>query len=396
VRPAFLTLNAGSSSLKFAVFTDSDDGLACVLRGRYRVAPNGLLRSVEHRSPLLGDADATPQSLALPLEQAAAHLVDWLPAILGAGLVELVGVGHRLVHGGEQLCAPVRIDAEVMDQLQALVALAPLHLPSGLAAIRSLAAAQPSLPQVGCFDTAFHSTQARVNRLYGLPKAYAARGYLRYGFHGLACQSVMRQLAAESTKDAAGRVLIAHLGSGASLTSVREGRSVHSSMGWSALDGLVMATRSGGLDPGLVLALVREHGSVDAVESLLYRESGLQGLSGQSADFSSLLVAENDDAAVAVEVYLRRIALEAGAAIAAMGGLDTIVFSGGVGENAPLVRERVCAGLAWLDVVIDQAANGAGLGCLNTSDSRVAIRRVVVDEELEIALGMRTAGLALG
>lgn len=396
MRPALLTVNAGSSSLKFAVFTRGDDGLTCVLRGRYRLAPQGLERMLEPQLLALNGGDVSPQFLLLPLEQASTDLIGWLPQLLAACGIELVGVGHRLVHGGEHLQSPVRIDLAVMDQLQGLVPLAPLHLPSGLSAIRAVSAAQPSLAQVGCFDTAFHSTQTRVNRLYGLPRAYAERGYLRYGFHGLACQSVMRQLRAESVAMAAGRVLIAHLGSGASLTAVSAGQSAHNSMGWSALDGLVMATRSGGLDPGLVLALVRELGSVDAVESLLYRESGLRGLSGRSADFRELLASEGEYSRTAVEVYLRRIVLEAGAGIAAIGGIDTLVFSGGVGENTPQVRERVCAALAWLDVVIDRQANEAGRGTLDSVGSRVAIRRVVVDEELEIGLGILDAGVSLG
>lgn len=390
MRPAWLTLNAGSSSLKFAAFANEEDGLCCLLRGRYRLAPRGLERTVEHCSPALDGINVAPHGLALPLEQACDDLIGWLPLTLAARGIEMVAVGHRLVHGGELLRSPVRIDGRVMDQLQGLVPLAPLHLPLGLAAIRSVFAAQPALAQIACFDTAFHSTQARVNRLYGLPKAYAERGYLRYGFHGLACQSVMRQLATESMDLAAGRVLIAHLGSGASLTAVCAGQSVHNSMGWSALDGLVMATRSGGLDPGLVLALVREHGSVDAVESLLYRESGLRGLYGRTADFREMLADESEESRVAVEVYLRRIVLEAGAGIAVMGGVDTLVFSGGVGENTPRVRERVCAALAWLGVAIDRQANEAGLGCLDAAGSRVAIRRVVVDEEFEIGLGIES------
>lgn len=391
-RSALLVVNAGSTSLKFGLRSVAADP-TWVLRGSYALRGGALALD-------FGDGYA-PQLRSLPaageagaIDMALEHLLDWLPVELDALDLEVVGVGHRIVHGGRHFTGPVLVGSEVLAGLEGLIPMAPLHQPVGLAAIRTLTETQPRWAQVACFDTTFHATQPLDSRLYGLPRNLAERGYIRHGFHGLACQSVMAALAAECTSLAAGRVLLMHLGGGASLTGVVDGRSVHHSMGWSALDGLVMSTRSGSLDPALVLALVREYGDPSRVESLLYRESGLLGLSGLSSDLRDLLASDSPDALQAIEVYLRRIVLEAGAAIAAMGGIDTLVFSGGVGQNAAVLRGRVCGALAWIGVELDPEANRRHASRLELPGSRVGIRRVVADEEAVIASGtMRVLGL---
>jgi acetate kinase len=387
--PVLLVLNAGSSSLKFALYA-LDGHLRELLRGRYTLGGQGLGLAFAGQG-----AASAPWALPTDVgqssaEDALAHCIQWLPVELEARSWRLVGAGHRIVHGGLDFTAPVVVGAAELETIEKLVPLAPLHQPVGLAGIRVLASAYPELPQVACFDTTFHASKPAVAALYGLPRALVARGYLRYGFHGLACASVMTLLSAESPGLAAGRVLIAHLGSGASVTGVAEGRSVHHSMGWSALDGLVMATRCGSLDPGLVLALVREYGDINQVETLLYRQSGLLGLSGVSGDLREILVSDAPSAETAVEVYLRRITLEAGAATAAMQGIDTLVFSGGVGERSAMIRQRICASLAWLGVRLDPEANQAQSVRLEAADSRIGIRRLEVDEEAVIGRATRS------
>jgi acetate kinase len=383
-RPVVLAINAGSASLKFGLFI-AEHPLQPVVRGQYALAGAGTsLRIVQRTAPWerwVPPPDSAPPSL----DRAIGHLVDWLRPGLDATGQELVGVGHRIVHGGRRFVGPAQVDASVLADLEALAPLAPLHQPSGLAAVRALAGVWPALPQVASFDTAFHAGQPEAERLYGLPRHVSERGFVRYGFHGLACESVLATLAAESAGLARGRILVAHLGGGASLTGVVGGRSVRNTMGWSALDGLVMTTRCGTLDPALVLALVRDLGSADAVERMLYRESGLAGISGTGGDLRELLDSDGSAARTAIDVYVRRIVLEAGATIAAMGGIDTLVFSGGVGENASLVRSRVCEQLDWIGVAIDPEANAAQATRLEAACSRVAIRRIAVDEEAVIA-----------
>jgi acetate kinase len=392
-RAALLVINAGSTSLKFGLRGVAADS-GWLLRGHYALRGRALALDVAR--PSSRQSPAVPVTAGEParIDEALTHLLEWLPAELASLDLDVIGVGHRIVHGGQHFTAPVLFGREVLAELEALIPMAPLHQPLGLAAIRALLEARPDWSQVACFDTTFHATQPLDTRLYGLPRQLADRGYIRYGFHGLACEAVMATLAAESTPLAAGRVLLMHLGGGASLTGVVDGRSVHHSMGWSALDGLVMSTRSGSLDPGLVLALVREYGDPGLVESLLYRRSGLLGLSGLSSDLRDLLASDAPEAQRAVDVYVRRIVLEAGAAIAAMGGVDALAFSGGVGENAVIIRRRVCAALNWIGVQLDAEANERHASKLEVPGSRVGIRRVVADEEAVIgAATMRVLGL---
>lgn len=382
--PVLLALNAGSASFKFALF-DANRPSACLLRGRYAARAGGSDFTLEHRDVDRFFAVAPGRAGPERLDGAPAHLLGWLEPALAAAGHELVGAGHRIVHGGRRFVAPTRIDDEVLAALEALVPLAPLHQPAGLAAVRALAELRPGLLQMACLDTAFHAGQSEAERLYGLPQRLSDRGFVRYGFHGLACESVLSALRMESPGFASGRVLVAHLGGGASLTGIVDGRSVRNTMGWSALDGLPMATRCGTLDPALVLALVREAGDTEAVERMLYRESGLLGLSGVSGDLRELLSSAEARARRAIDVYVRRIVLEAGATIAAMGGIEVLVFSGGVGENAAGIRAGVCEALGWIGVDLDGDANDRQASRLDGPASRVAIRRIRVDEEAVIA-----------
>jgi acetate kinase len=390
MRPAVLALNAGSTSLKFALFGLAADGgpPAELLRGRLEADGAGERVVLAATS---GTAGGQPAPLVID-GQASASIAD-APGLLFEAVdrwctargLRLAAAGHRIVHGGREFTTPVRIDRSILDRLVALAPLAPLHQPVNLAPIRAIAGRRPELVQVGCFDTAFHATIPERARVYGLPRSHAERGRVRYGFHGLACESVMRRLGEREPRLAAGRVLIAHLGGGASLTAVSAGRSVHHSMGWSALDGLVMATRCGSLDPALVLDLVRDGGGPDAVERMLYRESGLLGLSGLSGDMRTLLESDDPLAAFAVDVFVHRVVVEAGAAISAMGGIDVLAFSGGIGEHASAVRERVVEGLNWIGASIDRGSNARGGWRIDADHSAVAIRRVAVDEEAILA-----------
>jgi acetate kinase len=370
--PALLVFNAGSTSLKFGLFRAdgaAGDSCAVLARGRVEWSEEGL--SMTWASS--GEHPETTRWPGRTPADAPGQVLEVVEAWCGARGLTVVAAGHRVVHGGRDFVAPVRIHAGILARLEALTPLAPLHQPANLAPIRRLLTERPAWAQIACFDTAFHASMPDVARVYGLPLAYAERGFLRYGFHGLACESVMRQLAASDPALAEGRVLIAHLGGGASVTGVVGGRSMHHSMGWSALDGLVMATRCGALDPGLVLALVRSAGSADAVERLLYRESGLLGLSGISADMRSLLASPEPRARLAVDVFVYRAIVELGGAAAAMG------------EHAAAIRERIVAALGWLGARLDPAANAGGASCLEDASSRVAIRRIGVDEEAVMA-----------
>lgn len=329
VTELLLVLNAGSSNLKYAAYEAASE---------LRIAFEGQLE---------GD-----------FESGAA--LDRIRAQLDGRTLR--GVGHRVVHGGVQYDQPARIDATVLRDLEQLVPLAPLHQPASLAGIHAIAAWRPELSQVACFDTAFHRTQPAVAQAFALPRALSDAGLRRYGFHGLSYESVVAALPHVAPEIAAGRVVVAHLGNGASLCAIRDGRSVATTMGFSALDGLVMGTRSGLLDPGVLLHLMRERGmDAAALETLLYHESGLLGVSGLSSDMRTLLASADPHAREAVELFVYRIVRELGSMVAALGGLDALVFTGGIGEHAAEIRARVCAGAAWLRVpafVVQSDENG--------------------------------------
>lgn len=368
-----LVLNTGSSSLCCALFRPGAHAPAwrahvAEIGQEPRLSVDGIISDRE-RSPT-GDHAAV-----------ARWLFARLPSAPNAA-------GHRVVHGGLHYAAPVRLDARVVEALEGLVPLAPAHQPQALACIRAVGESWPDLPQVACFDTAFHRTQDRLAQLYPLPRALIDEGLVRFGFHGLSYAHVARTFPH-------GRVLAAHLGHGASLCAIRDGRSVATTMGFTTLDGLMMGSRSGAVDPGLVLHLIRERGlSPDAVAELLNERSGLLGVSGISDDVRVLEASGAPEAREALDLFAYRVVREAGSLFAALGGLDTLVFTGGIGEHATPVRAGICRGLAFAGAVLDEAANGQGKASIGDPSSTVAIRIVPADEEREIALSV--AGLLGG
>ena len=382
-----LTVNAGSSSLKFALF---DAGAAGPATARGEIADLGA-------SPHLVAHDAAgavlaeqrwPAGLADPFAIVLEALLAFAETHLGKG--GLAAVGHRIVHGGADHIAPARITPALLAALEALTPLDPLHLPHNITPIRAVAAARPALPQVACFDTAFHHTLPPVARWFGLPRALEAAGVRRYGFHGLSYEYIAAQLRKQSPALARGRVIAAHLGSGASLCALQDGRSIATTMGFSTLDGLVMATRCGSLDPGVILYLGRQGHSFAEIEDMLYHRSGLLGVSGISGDIRELLTSEDPRAREAIELFTYRIATEAGALVSALGGLDGLVFTAGIGEHAPAIRAAVCARLAWLGITIDPAANAAGAAQISEAGSPVEVRVIATDEEAMIARHTKT------
>ncbi len=298
----------------------------------------------------------------------------------------LLGVGHRVVHGGIEFAGPVRIDASIMASLEKLVPLAPLHQPHNLAPIEAIAAHQPDLPQVACFDTAFHRSQPPVAQAFALPRDITAAGVRRYGFHGLSYDFIVSRLAEIDPALAKSRLVIAHLGNGASLCAVAGGHSVASTMGFTAVEGLMMGTRCGALDPGVLLYLIGE-GGLDAkrIEDLLYRRSGLLGVSGISPDMRTLRQSAAREAREAIDLFVYRIVREIGSMVAALGGIDALIFTAGIGEHDPLTRAEVVAGCAWLGLKLDASRNGHGEGRISAAGSRVSAWVVPTDEERMIA-----------
>jgi acetate kinase len=298
----------------------------------------------------------------------------------------LIGVGHRVVHGGPQHARPERITPQLLDELQAFVPLAPLHQPHNLAPIRILLDEMPELPQVACFDTAFHRSNPDVAQRFALPARLHDAGVRRYGFHGLSYEYIAEALRDCDPAAAAGKVVVLHLGNGASMCAIDGGRSIASTMGFTAVEGLPMGTRCGALDPGVLLYLMQHDGmDAAALEKLLYQQSGLLGVSGVSSDMRSLLASDAPGAKLAVDLYLYRIRRELGSLAAALGGLDAIVFTAGIGEHAAPIRERVCRDAAWLGVELDPVANAAGHALISTPDSRVRAWELPTNEELMIA-----------
>jgi acetate kinase len=384
-RPATLVLNAGSSSLKFAVFEAGVDGPALAYRGEVE----GILRE-----PHFTVRDAGGRSLA------EGHLTETkterdhgglLTAVLGwlarhAPDMTVVAAGHRVVHGGARFSVPVVVDEAVLQALDALVPLAPLHQPHNLSAIRALARSKPGLPQVACFDTGFHRTQPPEAQAFALPAELAEAGIVRYGFHGLSYEYIARVLPEVAGDAGRRRVVVAHLGNGASMCALEGGRSIATTMSFTALDGLPMGTRSGSLDPGVILYLLTERGMDAAgVTDLLYHRSGLLGLSGLSGDMRDLLAAETPRARAAVDVFVYRVQRELGSLAAALGGLDALVFTAGIGEHSAAIRARVCEGAAWLGIRLDPAANARGGPRISAADGRVSAWVIPTDEERMIA-----------
>ena len=379
-----LVVNAGSSSVKFQIFSVEGEG-------KLRRLIKGQMDGIGSRPRLRASgADSDPLAdRAYPIEA-----VPDVPAAMGiAGgwlrdelRISPMAVGHRVVHGGPDYDRPVLIDHGVVARLERFVALAPLHQPHNLAPIRSLLANFPALPQVACFDTAFHRTHDAVADYYAIPYQLHAEGVRRYGFHGLSYEYVAKTLPQVAPEIAKGRVIVAHLGSGASMCALKGGRSIESTMGFTALDGLPMGTRPGQIDPGVVLYLLSEKGmSASNAQNFLYRDCGLKGLSGISNDMRELEASEDPKAKLAVEYFVYRIGLNAGMLAAALQGLDAFVFTAGIGENSVRIRARIADQLRWLGVTLDEAENSRHARLISRSDSRIPVYVMPTDEELMIA-----------
>lgn len=379
-----LALNSGSSSLKFALFEVGGEPLLLTAKGEIAgigTAPR--FRAVDADGHVLSERD-WPSGAALQHEAFLAELLSWIDSYRGDD--RLAAVGHRVVHGGTRFSAPVLLDDRVLSELDGLAPLAPLHQPHNLAAVRVLKTIRPDLPQVACFDTAFHHDMPPVATRFALPRDYEASGVRRYGFHGLSYEYISGAFAAIAPKVSVGRVVVAHLGNGASLCAMRGGHSVDTTMGFTALEGLPMGTRCGALDPGVILYLLQERNMVaQAIQDLLYQSSGLLGVSGISSDMHILLDSSDPRAREAIELFVFRIVREIGGLASSLGGLDALVFTAGIGEHSPEIRRRVCEGVRWLGIDIDHAANQAGKTCLTAPASRVSAWMVPTDEDLMIA-----------
>lgn len=380
-----LVLNCGSSSIKFALYTAAAEP-APIVHGTIAglgATPKFSARAADGK-PLPGIPMKVAGDRPLTQETAPRWLFEWLDA-LGYGR-DIAGAGHRVVHGGERFLEPVRIDDEVLDALERLDPMAPLHQPHNLATVRVLKALRPELPQVACFDTAFHRTQPAVAQRFALPRELTAAGVRRYGFHGLSYEYIADALPAHLGERAEGRVVVAHLGNGASMCALRKRRSVATTMGFTALEGLMMGTRSGAIDPGVIFYLMRERSmSAAGVEHLLYRRSGLLGVSGVSSDMHELLESSDPRAREAIELFAYRAVRELGSLAAALGGLDALVFTAGIGEHAAPVRAMICEGARWLGVDFDADANSRHETVISAPASRVAVCVVPTDEEIVIA-----------
>ena len=383
---ALLILNAGSSSLKFSVFLDAEGGLKQFLRGQIEginTEPHFVARDAS--GDIVGE-EGWPAGTKLGHEGAIGFLFDWgRTGVLGEHLI--VAAGHRVVHGGLNFTKPVLVDAAVIRELEKLEPLAPLHQPHNLAAIRAIIKRSLDFPQVACFDTSFHRTQTEIEQIYAIPRKYIEEGVRRYGFHGLSYEYIASVLSKYDEGLAKGRVVVAHLGNGASMCAIRNGRSVASTMGFTAVGGLPMGTRCGAIDPGILLYLMDQHGmDARALENLIYKESGLLGVSGISSDMRTLLASQDPHAKEAVDMFVYRISRELGSLVAALGGLDGIVFTGGIGENSDVIRARVCRDASWLGVELDEAANGARGPRISKRNSRISAWVIPTNEELMIAM----------
>ncbi len=381
---AILILNAGSSSIKFALYPAKER------EGDRAALYQGEIEGIGH-SARLNARDASGKSVAdtaivgsTTHHAALSALLKWIGGHSGG--IELTAAGHRVVHGGREFTGPVKLTPHVMEKLQALNPLAPIHQPHNLAAISALSKLHPELPQVACFDTSFHATQPAVATTFALPRTLSDKGVKRYGFHGLSYEYIASILPDHLGTTANGKVVVAHLGHGASMCAMAGRRSIATTMGFSALDGLMMGTRCGALDPGVILYLLdHERMSSREISLLLYEKSGLLGVSGASDDMRDLLSSQDVHAAEAIDLFVYRIVRELGSLVAALGGIDAMVFTGGIGEHASEIRARVCRQATWLGARLDDAANTTGHPRINSTDSAISILALPTDEEWVIA-----------
>jgi len=384
-----LALNGGSSSIKFALYQMGESPQRGLHGKVDRIGLPGT--NLSYGDPVRGQQDSRDIG-DVDHRAAAQFLFDWLDQQIG--LASITGVGHRIVNGGANYHAPQRISREMLDQLRRISAYAPEHLPSEIALIELMSERVPDMPQVACFDTAFHRDMPRVARMLAIPRRFQAKGVERYGFHGLSYAFLMEELARVAGAEAAhGRVILAHLGNGASLAAVRDGKGLDTSMGFTPAAGVPMGTRSGDLDPGLAWYLAQtEHMSTEQFHRMVNHESGLLGVSETSADLRDLLARETNDvrAAEAVALFCYQVKKWIGAFAAVLGGLDTLVFAGGIGENAPVIRSRIGEGLGFLGIEVDDARNQSSDALVSAAASRVAVRVIRTDEEMMIAKAVRS------
>jgi len=383
VTKSIAVINAGSSSIKFAIYDASDDA-RCPFRGEVEgigVKPH--LRVADAAGAGVEERSFDPQGF--DHETATHEILGLAHRLLVEGSV--VGVGHRVVHGGLKYASPVRVTEAVLDDLAELTPLAPLHEPHNIAPMRAILKAAPQLPQIACFDTAFHRSQSNVAQAFALPRRFAEEGVRRYGFHGLSYEYLVSRLKELAPELAGGRVVFAHLGNGASLCAMKHGRSVASTMGFTAVDGLVMGTRCGSIDPGAILYMMQRHGmDAAAIEDLIYRQSGLLGVSGISSDMRALRASADPAAKEAIALFVYRIVREIGSLAAALGGIDTLVFSAGIGERDASTRAEVVEGSRWTGARLDSARNDhCGEGLISADNSSVSVWVIPTDEERLIA-----------
>jgi acetate kinase len=385
---AVLTLNAGSSSLKVSLFSESGEApLATGLADS--IGPEGTLKLKDAAGTQIeasGDLTSHAGAMAAVIDGFRAHWPD----------LDLIAIGHRVVHGGADRTAPETVTDSLLADLERLSPFAPLHQPHNLAGIRAAMGAFPGVPQVACYDTAFHRSHPFVNDTFALPRALYDEGARRYGFHGLSYDYIAGELARTAPQLAEGRVVVAHLGNGASMCGMQNGGSISSTMGFSALDGLPMGTRCGQVDPGVLLYLMDQKGmTVAEITDLLYKKSGLLGLSGLSNDMRTLEAAGTPEAAQAIDYFVFRCQREVGAMAAALGGIDALVFCGGIGENSRLIRARICERLGWMGIELDHTQNAANARVVSSDFARTTVMVIPTNEELVIARAARAAvGLA--
>ena len=387
-----LVLNAGSSSVKFALIDTQIKGHERdIARGAIDGIGEATRWSVKRYDGTANNEIAIKGDGVSNHKQAVSHILAWIEQ--NFGLSSLTAAGHRVVHGGAQFTEPVRLNAQNCEALRTLIPLAPLHQPHNLAAIDSLAELAPMLPQIACFDTAFHATIPDIGRNFALPRAITELGVRRYGFHGLSYSYIANELAKQNTDLVTGRVLVAHLGNGASLCAMKDGKSIATSMGFSALDGLMMGTRTGSIDPAVIFYLMRDQGmSANDVEAMLYQKSGLLGVSGLSNDMRTLRAAAstNAHAREALDMFTYRIIKEAGAMIAVLGGIDALIFTAGIGENYSELRANIMKGLKFLGFVLDENANKTKARKISAEEGRIAL---VMPTNEEIMIARETADI---
>ncbi|HEY5085017.1 MAG TPA: acetate/propionate family kinase [Rhizomicrobium sp.] len=378
---AILTLNAGSSSLKFALFEIAGSGVRLAVKGeaeKLDATPHFIAEDAD------GESVADESWPGASFDMVIGKILDWATSHLGRD--QLLAVGHRMVHGGPDHAAPERVTPDLLKALDALVPLAPLHLPHNIAPIRAIAALRPNLTQVVTYDTAFHRTMPDVATRIAIPRRYEQEGVRRYGFHGLSYEYIAGRLAQIAPALARGRTIVAHLGNGASLCALSNGKSLDTTMGFSVLDGLVMGTRTGDIDPGVLLYLQERDGmSVQALEHMLYNESGLKGVSGLSGDMRTLLASPAQSAKDALALFIFRLVREIGALTASLGGLDGLVFTAGIGEHAPQIRAMAVEKMGWLGAKLDATANARNAETICTGDSQLAMLVIPTNEEEMIA-----------